>query len=185
MDALILKQVGGDAEAGSSSSSGGCAPCGASTVGILTNVRAALSKLEKRIRTSVSVVAVFAILVVATCCIAGYFVYSLYHMIIQWKTMADNADPPLASTGTSDALASVTGDTLGDDEVYLEDLRASYDSSGRMTAGDKIVAGVQSLEQKYDAYNKQIKEYSQTILKKAPDDIFDKDVLDSAKDDFH
>ena len=90
--------------------------------------------------------------------------------------MSDAANPDMKNVDEF----SLVG--LRDDEIYQSDI----DDMGPAAAlaSDRISAAMDRLGSVYSDYNKQITQYSKDVLKEKPDDIFDRSVLDSAKDDF-
>ena len=157
-----------------SGTSGNCGTClGPSS---LSNVKSNQLKLDLLIRTNITILFIYAFVFLATIGIFVYVLYMLYYMYRQWRIMSDAANPDMKNVDEF----SLVG--LRDDEIYQSDI----DDMGPAAAlaSDRISAAMDRLGSVYSDYNKQITQYSKDVLKEKPDDIFDRSVLDSAKDDF-
>jgi hypothetical protein len=139
------------------------------------SVREAKLQVDNAMRRSYKELGLYFLCICAIVVIMYFLFNWLYRLYRQWRVMAATVDPPL------DKYIVGSFENTGDDEIYQQDL---YDQRPVASYGEKIERGMAALESTYGEYNKQIKKYSKDVLKKAPEDIIDRGVLDRDNDDF-
>jgi hypothetical protein len=138
-----------------------------------TTISANILRIDKQLRSSLSILFMYSVVLFATLGIIVMVIFSMSSMYRQWRLMA--AAPPGSVDVTIDPFTAV-----GDDEVYQSDVALA--ASGP-SIGDRINAGVNALEQTYSAYNKQIASHAINVLKQPDlDDRIDRQVLDRKHD---
>lgn len=149
--------------------------CNACT-SVTTGISESILLIDAKLRMAMIVLAIFATVFLATLGIIAFIVNTLYNLFRNWRMMAAKSDPPMTVESTGVFVS------MGDDEVYQADVENP--ASSPPSVADQINKGMASLERTYSEYNKQITDYSQNVLKKPVDDVFDRSVLDRADDDF-
>lgn len=150
-----------------------CSPC--AQMG--SQVRDSIIRIDARLRRSSLILAIYGVIMVSLVGIIAYILNNCVQLILQWRYMSRMSRPASSIVSTS-TFASV-----GDDEVYKAD--TDNPAAAMPSVGSLINVGMNELQNKYSAYNKQIQDYSTNILKmKTPADVFDRRVLNRVNDDF-
>ena len=131
-----------------------------------------LDELASAMRNAGFIIAIYCLCFVALIGLAALVIYMILMLRSTWKGLVNDVKPLVYIPGTT---------SMSDDEIYST---TPLGATGIVQKGAMISKGMNELRSKYDKYNKQITEYSKNVLKEAPDDLFDKNVLDRGFDDF-
>lgn len=150
-----------------------CSPCAIMT----SEATQSIVRIDARIRRSSLILVIYGAIMLSLIGIMVYLLNSILSLVQQWRYMSRMARPDTSIVNTGAFAAT------GDNEIYRSDVENPADV--RPSVGSQINAGMNELQVKYSAYNKQIRDYSNNVLKQSvPEDVFDRGVLNRVNDDF-
>ena len=133
------------------------------------------NKLRAVIAESSVMISLFMLVLMGFSFILSRMFVSSLNLYTQWKMMSAIANPPFKPAVVTQYAS------LGDDEVYASE---TYNPTNVVSYSDSINNALSALQTKYNDYNNSIMKYYQDQGKPTPpQDLVDKNVLDSALDE--
>jgi len=124
--------------------------------------------------------------------LSGVFIACAVFVLVVLAIMANRAigdyytyiSAPPASSSTSSATAAILASANLDDEVYTPVLSTASPQREGGLDRSAIESRLAYLKKLYEKYNREMGSYARNVLNREPDNLFDRSILDTAKDTY-